>query len=165
MADLPPISSLSPPAQSSRWAPVHRPLISLLAFNPYSSQPCISIGAHHSFILPPRPWIHAQGRRTCQVASRGTSWGGEVPDWDLEPYASDEELEDEIEAEVLGPGGGGGPEFLFQNALAAVLLATLALSVGNILFKLVVVAFALVSTAFRYSAVGLLVIFLLALFS
>jgi hypothetical protein len=97
------------------------------------------------------------------------SWGGEVPDWELEEYDSEQEIENELEASVLSPesggGGGGGGEFAFQNVLAAVLLGALALSMGNILLKLGVVAFALISAAFRYTSIAFLVIVLLALFS
>ena len=95
------------------------------------------------------------------------SWGGELPDWELEPYDSVEEFEDELEASVLSPEGsnGGGGEFAFQNVLAAVLLGALALSCGNILLKLGVVVFALVSAALRYTTVAFLVIVILALLS
>jgi len=104
-------------------------------------------------------------QKRCYSQPPIASWGGEVPDWDFEPYSSDEEFENDIEAEILGPDGGGGSEFAFQNALAAGLLVALAMSIGNVLLKLIVVAFALVSTAFRYTAVGFLVLFILALFS
>lgn len=101
-----------------------------------------------------------------QAVPLDRSWGGELPDWELEPYDSEEEIEDELEASVLSPesgGGGGGGEFGFQNVLAAVLLGALALSFGNIFLKLGVVVFALVSAAFRYTSIGFLVIVILAL--
>ena len=102
-----------------------------------------------------------------QAVPLDRSWGGEAPDWELEPYDSNEEIEDELEASVLSPesGGGGGGEFAFQNVLAAVLLGAFALSMGNILLKLGVVVFALVSAAFRYTTIGFLVIVILALLS
>ena len=97
------------------------------------------------------------------------SWGGEVPDWDLEPYSSSAEVEDELEAAILGSdedgGGGGGSDFAFQNILAAVLIGALALSLGTVLFKLGIVITALISAAFRYSTIGILIIVILALFS
>jgi hypothetical protein len=105
-------------------------------------------------------------RRQQQALPLNRSWGGELPDWELEPYDSDEEFEDELEASVLSPesgGGGGGGEFAFQNVLAAFLLGALALSFGNIFFKLGVVVFALVSAALRYTSIGFLVIVILAL--
>ena len=94
------------------------------------------------------------------------SWGGELPDartdWDVPPCDSDAEVEEELDAEldVFGPSGFG-----FQNALATVLLAALALSLANVLLKLAVVAFALISAAFRYSVIGILAIVILAMFS
>ena len=62
-------------------------------------------------------------------------------------------------------GGGGGSDFAFQNILAAVLIGALALSLGNVLFKLGIVITALISAAFRYSTIGILIIVILALFS
>jgi len=106
-------------------------------------------------------------RREQQALPLDRSWGGELPDWELEPYDSDEEIEDELEASVLSPesGGGGGGEFAFQNVLAAVLLGALALSFGNLILKLGVVVFALVSAAFRYTSIAFLTIVILALLS
>lgn len=115
--------------------------------------------------------IECEGRRVClegRINAQGSvqqSWGGEAPDWELKPYDSDAELEEELDSSVLPPDGEGSPQFAFQNALAAALLAAIVLSVGNILLKLAVVAFALISAAFRYTAIGFLVIFILALFS
>jgi hypothetical protein len=103
------------------------------------------------------------------AASR--SWGGEVADWDVEPYTSDAEDEaDEAETAVLLPpdqsgSGGGGPEFAAQNVLAVVLLGAAVLACGGVLLKLVAVGVALASAAFRYVAVGLILLVLLALFS
>jgi hypothetical protein len=102
------------------------------------------------------------------------SWGGELPDWALEPHASGDEdeegfLADDAEASVLFPedsgGGGGGPEFAAQNVLAAVLLAASALAAGSVTLKLVLVGAALAAAAFRYIAIGLLLLAALAIFS
>jgi hypothetical protein len=114
--------------------------------------------------------IERGGRRVClggRINAQRTfqSWGGEAPDWELQPYDSDAEVEEELDASVLPPDGEGSTQFAFQNALAAALLAAIVLSVGNIVVKLAVVAFALVSAAFRYTAVGFFVIFILALCS
>lgn len=114
--------------------------------------------------------VHSHRRRQqhCQRAQPANrSWGGELPDWEIEPYSSTEEIEDDLEASVLGSDddGGGGAEFAFQNVLAAVLIGALALSLGNVLLKLCIVAAALISAAFRYSAIGFLIIVILALFS
>jgi hypothetical protein len=115
-----------------------------------------------SFLSSPRR------RQKQQAVPLDRSWGGELPDWELEPYDSEDEIEDELEASVLSPesgGGRGGGEFAFQNVLAAVLLGALALSFANILLKLGVVVFALVSAAIRYTSIGFLVIVILALLS
>ena len=148
-----PLHQLMPQSAPMR----HHHLVSLLDFS-FQRRPLDNISPENA------PGARGSGL-LCRAIPPLQSWGGEAPDWDAEPSASDDELEDALEAEILGPEGGGGPEFAFQNALASVLLAALALSVGNVLLKLGVVAFALVSTAFRYTAVGFLVLFLLALFS
>lgn len=102
-------------------------------------------------------------RHAPQVHS--TSWGGETPDWDLEPYTSDEETEQDIQNELFPPEGKDeGPQFVVQNALALVLLGSLALASINVLLKLGTIAFALVSAAFRYTVVGIFVLILLVLF-
>ena len=50
---------------------------------------------------------------------------------------------------------GRDPEFLVQNALALVLIALVALSVGNILLKLAIVAYSLVAAGVRYTVIGI----------
>lgn len=128
----------------------------------------------------PSPSPAVDASRHCGRGHRGSSlslgalqsWGGEVPDWELDPASSDGEEEEE-DPEVAGvlhpdePDGyqGGGPEFAVQNVLAAVLLGALALSFGSVVLKLVVVGLALVSAAFRYTALGLLLFVLLAYFA
>lgn len=116
----------------------------------------------------PLPWAPPPRRRAARAAGGGLqrSWGGELPDWELDPYCSDDEVEEDVDAAVFGGGDGdGGGGFEFQNGLAAVLIGALALAVGNVLFKLGVVAAALIGAAFRYTAVGFIVVVLIALFS
>ena len=57
------------------------------------------------------------------------------------------------------------PEYLLQNALALTLITLLLLSTGNVLIKLVFVGYTLVAAAFRYVAVGVLLLVLLVVFS
>ena len=88
-----------------------------------------------STILPPSCFF--SGRRQpspfrLQAPSADRTWGGELPDWDLEPYSSDAEVEDALEDSILSPelggdggGGEGSPEFAFQNILAALLLGAI----------------------------------------
>lgn len=121
-----------------------------------------------AYLCRPPPLIAC--RAVPEKSRRPTiSWGGELPDariddeWAVPLYDSDAEIEEEVDAESLN--AFGPPGFGFQNALATVLLAALALSLLNVLLKLAVVAFALVSAAFRYSVIGILAIVILAIFS
>ncbi len=57
------------------------------------------------------------------------------------------------------------PEFFLQNVLAVALIALLGLSLANILFKLLFITYALLSSAFRYTIVSLLIIVLFAVFT
>ena len=57
------------------------------------------------------------------------------------------------------------PEYYLQNGLALALIALLGLSFGNILLKLIFVAYALLSAAFRYTVISLFIIVLFALFT
>lgn len=119
-------------------------------------------GAIPSLCVPPLQ------RRLVRAAAGNLqrSWGGEVPDWELEPHSSDDEIEEELDAAVFGGGNGDdGEGFEFQNALAAVLIGALFLALGNVLIKLGIVAAALVAAAFRYTAVGFVVVVIIALFS
>jgi hypothetical protein len=93
------------------------------------------------------------------------SWGGEVADWEGEQEVEELTEGDMIDSATILPDGGGGPEYGFQNALAAVLLGALVLASANILLKLGFVAAALIAAAFRYTALALLVVVLLAIFS
>lgn len=52
----------------------------------------------------------------------------------------------------------GDPEFVIENVLALVLIGLAALALGNILLKLVIVAYSLVSAAVRYTVVGMFLI-------
>lgn len=51
-----------------------------------------------------------------------------------------------------------------QNGVAAILLGALGLAAANILVKVGVIAFALVSVAVRYSVIGILLVVLVCLF-
>ena len=57
---------------------------------------------------------------------------------------------------------GPEPEFWVQNLLAVGLLAVLALSAGNVVFKLVIVALSLISAALRYCILAILLMVVLA---
>jgi len=86
--------------------------------------------------------------------------------WSQQPYDSEDELEEELAyLEQKGGGGGsGGPGFFIQNTLAAVLIGIFVVSAGALIWKLLIVGFALVSAAVRYSIVGTFLIILLAYF-
>ena len=58
----------------------------------------------------------------------------------------------------------GDPEFVIENVLALVLVGLAALALGNILLKLAIVAYSLVSAAVRYTIVGMFLAALLILF-
>ena len=100
-----------------------------------------------------------------------------MPDWTESDQENMENSSDEntTETEQEDPGyeddmlplpeAKGTPENIIQNALAVVLLIALGLAGGNLIFKLLLVGIALISAALRYSVIGILVIFLLALFS
>jgi len=57
-----------------------------------------------------------------------------------------------------------GPEVVAQNALALSLVAILALAAGNVVFKLVVVCWALVTAAVRYCFVATLLLAIAVIF-
>lgn len=81
-------------------------------------------------------------------------------DWDTVPDSDDDETsifpQQEEEA---------APEFVVQNILAIAFIALLGLSFSNILIKLLFVTYALLSAAFRYTIVAILVIIIFALFT
>lgn len=56
------------------------------------------------------------------------------------------------------PQAQGDPEFVIENVLALVLIGLAALALGNVLLKLVIVAYSLISAAVRYTVVGVMLI-------
>jgi hypothetical protein len=59
---------------------------------------------------------------------------------------------------------GRDPEFIAENLLALVLIGLAALALGNLLLKLAIVAYALISAGVRYTVVGIILALLLTAF-
>lgn len=57
-----------------------------------------------------------------------------------------------------------GPEAIAQNVLALALVSAMALAAGNVLFKLVVVSWALITAAVRYCFVALVLLVIAVFF-
>ena len=140
-------------------------MISLLpctrTLQPSPTPPLLKLNHPFAPVCRPRPSPNSVATRAQQ------SWGGELQDWEIEPYSSDAEVEEDIEGYILDgdDAGGNGIDFAVQNILAGLLLGALGLSIGSLLAKLAIVTAALVSAAFRYVAIGFLVILILAFFS
>ncbi|CAK0778942.1 hypothetical protein CVIRNUC_004669 [Coccomyxa viridis] len=79
------------------------------------------------------------------------TWSSSLDDWDSREY-EDSEL---IDALYMEEGGAGTTA---QNVLAIALALLLVAAVGNVVFKIVLVSWALFSAAVRYSAVALILI-------
>ncbi|PSC69254.1 histone-lysine N-methyltransferase EZH2 [Micractinium conductrix] len=97
-------------------------------------------------------------RRRCRQPSSGrdSGWGSpsaDTLDW---PASSGDSEDEDAELDLFPEESEGDPEFVVENVLATALIALAVLAGGAILFKLLYIAYALISAAVRYTAVGIL---------
>ncbi|PRW33294.1 hypothetical protein C2E21_7914 [Chlorella sorokiniana] len=67
----------------------------------------------------------------------------------------EEETDSDEDLDLFPEEAQGDPEFIIENVLALVLIGLGALALGNVLLKLVIVAYSLVSAAVRYTIIGM----------
>lgn len=126
---------------------------------------CRRIGPSAPALSDRRQPRHRRSRSRHRPAA-GRDWApGRLDDWQGGGGNSGDENEDEEDELDLFPDEAtGDPEFVIENVLATGLIGLSALALGLILFKLLIVAYALISAAVRYTVIGVLLAVALLVF-